>query len=57
MASITGTYQYADGETISIDVVIENDYPDAMAEAKATVVAAIRELTGLTVEAEVDPDK
>lgn len=47
MACVTAEYRYLDGEVVTIMVDIENDYPDALAEAKATAVAGIRELTGI----------
>jgi hypothetical protein len=60
MASVTATYVYggAEGDTVSVDVVIENDYPDALSEARKTAVAGIRELTGMNdpIQVDVDPD-
>ena len=47
MASVTAEYRYADGECVTVMVDIENEYPDALAEAKATAVAGVRELTGI----------
>lgn len=48
MAKVQGTYRYADGEAVTFMVQVENDYPDALDQAKATCVTAICELTGLT---------
>lgn len=47
MASVTGSYTYADGEGVTFSVDVETSYPDALAEAKAICVAAIRDLTGM----------
>jgi hypothetical protein len=47
MACVTAEYRYADGECVTVMVDIENEYPDALAEAKATAVAGVRELTGI----------
>lgn len=47
MATVYASYEYADGERVSVSVEIENDYPDALAEAKATAVAGVRDLTGI----------
>lgn len=45
---VIATYRYADGETVRVKVKAENSYPDALAEAKATAIAGVCELTGLT---------
>lgn len=50
MATVIARYEYADGEQVTISVEVENDYPDALAEAKATAVAGVRELTGIGSE-------
>ena len=56
MASVTAEYRYADGEVVTVMVDIENDYPDALSQAKATAVAGVCELTGLTRhQVDVDP--
>jgi hypothetical protein len=52
MASVTGSYRYVDGEQITFSVEVENDYPDALDQAKATCLAALRDITGLEVERE-----
>lgn len=50
MAAVTAEYRYADGEVVTVMVDIENDYPDALAEAKATAISGLRELTGIGSE-------
>lgn len=59
MASASATYHWGDsGDMVSFELTIENDYPDALATARATIVAAIRELTGMTeaLDVDIDPD-
>lgn len=56
MASVTATYIWADGDSIQFDVVIENDYPDAMSHARATAVQAIRDITGMNTPVDLDAD-
>ena len=51
MASVTAEYHYADGEFLVVMVDVENDYPDCLSEAKATAVAGLRELTGISERA------
>lgn len=48
MATVTAEYRYADGEVVTVMVDVENDYPDSLDQAKATAVAGVCELTGLT---------
>lgn len=48
MAKVTATYRYADGETVQVCAKAEDSYPDALDQAKATAIAGVCELTGLT---------
>jgi len=48
MAKVTGTYRYASGEAVQFVVKAENSYPDALDQAKATVIEALCEVTGMT---------
>ena len=50
MASVTAEYHYADGEFVVVMVDVENDYPDSLAEAKATAVQGVKDLTGIGSE-------
>ena len=50
MASVTAEYRYADGECVTVMVDVENDYPDSLAEAKATAVQGVKDLTGIGSE-------
>jgi hypothetical protein len=55
MASVTAIYRYPTGEAVSVRVKVENDYPDALDQARATAIAGVRELTGIDT-AEVEGD-
>src|SRR4051794_36005556 len=41
---ITGTYRMNDDEFIQVSVVIDSNYPDAIAEAKATMLTGTRDM-------------
>ena len=47
MAAVTITHAYADDETVSITVEVDESYPDALAEARATAVRAYHQATGV----------
>ena len=53
-ASITGTYRLNENECIQFTVSMPNAYPDAVAEAKATVLSLLHDeladVLGQTVE-------
>jgi hypothetical protein len=51
MAVVTAEYRYADGERVTITVGIENDYPDALDQAKGIAIAGVRDLTGIGTDA------
>jgi hypothetical protein len=44
MATVTAEYRYADGDVVTVMVDVEND---ALAEAKATAVQGVKDLTGI----------
>lgn len=51
MASVTAEYHYGDGgDFVVVMVDVENDYPDSLAEAKATAVQGVKDLTGIGSE-------
>jgi hypothetical protein len=53
MASVTAEYHYGDGgDFVVVMVDVENDYPDSLAEAKATAVQGVKDLTGIGSERE-----
>ena len=57
MASVTAIYRYPNGEAVSIKVKVENDYPDALDQARATAIAGVKDLTGIELtDAEPDGD-
>lgn len=47
MANVTASYYYADGEMATVSVDVENDYPDAIDEARVNAIRGLRELTGI----------
>jgi hypothetical protein len=47
MASVSGSYTYADGEGVNFCVDIDDSFPSSLWEAKAICIEAIRELTGI----------
>ena len=50
MASVTAEYHYSLEEFVVVMVDVENDYPDSLAEAKATAVQGVKDLTGIGSE-------
>lgn len=51
MASVTAECHYGDGgDFVVVMVDVENDYPDSLAEAKATAVQGVKDLTGIGSE-------
>jgi hypothetical protein len=52
MASVTAEFRYADGDVVTVMVDVENDYHDSLAEAKATAVQGVKDLTGIGSERE-----
>lgn len=51
MTSVVAQHVWADGSATTVEVEVENDYPDALAEAKATAVRGLLEaVAGLGVE-------
>jgi hypothetical protein len=48
MASVTGSYNYADGDYVSFTVEVEDSFPSSIWEAKAVCVEAIRDMTGIS---------
>lgn len=49
MARLSASYQYADGDKISVTLKIENDYPDALDEARKVCADTLRDLIALAV--------
>ena len=43
MATVTLRYVFADGDRITVSVAVEDSYPDAIDEARATASRAFRE--------------
>ena len=43
MATVALRYTFADGDRISVSVTVEDSYPDAVDEARATATRAFRE--------------
>ena len=54
VASVTASYTYAEGERVTVSVEVENEYPDALDQAKATAVAGVRDLTGIDTEVDAE---
>ena len=53
MTTVTIQHQWADGSLTSVEVDVENDYPDCLATARATAVRALAEaVEALTAEGE-----
>lgn len=43
MATVTLRYVFADGDNIGVSIEVDDSYPDALDEARATAVRAFRE--------------
>jgi hypothetical protein len=58
MATITATYQFADGDTVSARVNMPTPYPDALHEAVKTCAEMLREamVSGMVVQRDDDDD-
>lgn len=54
MASVSITHRWADGSGTHVKVTVDPSYPDAVNEAKANAVAAMKDMLGDL--AEVEPD-
>jgi hypothetical protein len=46
-AKVTASYKWQDGDVVTVCVEVEVSYPDAIAEARATCIAALRDVTGI----------
>ena len=44
MSSVIVQHQWADGSITTVEVDVESDYPDALAEARATAVRGLAEV-------------
>lgn len=55
MAELSACYEFASGDRLTICVEVENDYPDALAQAVVAVRDAMRE--ALIVVGELDEDE
>ena len=49
MATVTVQRSWPDGDVLTVEIEIENDYPDALAEAKRTALNAYEEALLATV--------
>lgn len=56
-AKITGTYRMDAHEVIQVTVDLPNAYPDAIAEAKATVLAMLHEQLADVLEQQYGKDR
>ena len=57
MGKVRITRQWPDGEVLVVSVVADASYPDALAEARATAMQALREATETVVTVELEePD-
>lgn len=58
MATVTASYTFADGDTVSARVSMPTPYPDALSEAVHTCAAMLREamVSGMVVQADDDDD-
>lgn len=54
MAEVCITRRWPDEETLVVSIVIENDYPDALEQAKRTVVDMLREATEVIIPTEAE---
>lgn len=52
MTSVTVQHAWADGSVTSVEVDVENDYPDALSEARATAVRGLAEAVAALSEGE-----
>ncbi len=50
MAKVTITRRWPDGDVLRIAVAAATSYPDALAEARATALAAYAEAMGVTLK-------
>ena len=56
-AKITGTYRLDENELIQVTVEVPNAYPDAIAEAKATVLSMLSEELADVLEQQYGKDR
>lgn len=54
MATVMIQRAWPDGETLTISVDVDESFPDVVAEAKRSAVAAYREALGITLAPEGD---
>ena len=50
MTCVTAQHTWADGSVTTFEVEVENDYPDALDEARATVVRGLAEAVAALAE-------
>lgn len=50
MSAVQVTYQFADGDSLTIAVEASDGYPDGLAEAAATALRLYREALGVSAE-------
>lgn len=56
LTNITGTYRLNEDELIQVSISIPGNYPDAIAEAKATVLSMLHEELADVIAQTVDTD-
>lgn len=54
MAKVLIQRVFPDGDSLTVQINAETSYPDALAEAKATAIAAFTEATGIILAAVED---
>lgn len=57
MATVQVTHHFADGDELRVSVQVATSYPDALSEARATAVAALREAVAMVLELDVEDDE
>lgn len=53
MTTVTAQYAWPDGTTATFEVELENDYPDALDQARATVVRGLAEAVAALADDDV----
>lgn len=58
MATVSASFQFADGDTVRVSVEVDASYPDCLAEAVHTCAALLREalVAGIVVQHDEDED-
>lgn len=56
MATITASYEYADGDIVTVSIDMPTPYPDALNEAKVNCVAMLREVMSLGITTQADDE-